>query len=87
MPDLTMAIAMSTALSPEPGGIHVENRKYAMHRADGIEFSSTLVTMYQKRRLVHDCAEILVTLGLFTRFSRLKFAFIEASPIHATFSV
>ena len=58
-------------------GIDVENRKYAMHRANGMDFSSTLVTMLQKKRLVHDFAAILVTHGLFTRFPRLKFAFIE----------
>ena len=58
-------------------GIGMGNRKYAMHRADGMDFSSTLVTMLQKKRLVHDFAAILVTHGLFTRFPRLKFAFIE----------
>ena len=58
-------------------GIDLENRKYAMHRADGMDFSSTLVTMLQKKRLVHDFAAMLVTHGLFTRFPRLKFAFIE----------
>jgi predicted TIM-barrel fold metal-dependent hydrolase len=58
-------------------GIDVENRKYAMHRADGMDFSSTLVTMLQKKRLVHDFAAILITHGLFTRFPRLKFAYIE----------
>ncbi len=58
-------------------GIDLGNRKQAMHRADGMDFSSTLVTMLQKKRLVHDFAAILVTHGLFTRFPRLKFAYIE----------
>ena len=58
-------------------GIDPDNKERAMHRAGGMNFNSTLVTMLQKKRLVHDFAAILVTHGLFTRFPRLKFAFVE----------
>jgi predicted TIM-barrel fold metal-dependent hydrolase len=58
-------------------GIDLSDRKTKMHLAGGMDFSSTLVTVLQKKRLVHDFAAILVTHGLFTRFPRLKFAFIE----------
>ena len=41
------------------------------------DFDSQLVYMIQKHRLVRDFAAVLVAHGLFTRFPRLKFAFIE----------
>ena len=41
------------------------------------DFQSQLVQMIQKHRLVRDFAAVLVAHGLFVRFPRLKFAFIE----------
>jgi predicted TIM-barrel fold metal-dependent hydrolase len=41
------------------------------------DFESQLVYMIQKHRLVRDFAAVLVAHGLFTRFPRLKLAFIE----------
>ena len=58
-------------------GIDMDLSSQALHKAGGMTFNTRLVTMLQKKRLVHDFAAILVTHGLFTRFPRLKFAFIE----------
>lgn len=73
----------------EDGYKHVDN---AVAKAWGIDiagqsgtmvgksengFSSKLIYMLQKHRLVHDFAAVLISHGLFDRFPRLRFAFIE----------
>lgn len=44
---------------------------------DTSDFDTNLISMIQKHRLVRDFAAVLVAHGLFVRFPRLKFAFIE----------
>jgi len=41
------------------------------------DFNSQVIHMLQKHRLVRDFAAVIVAHGLFSRFPRLKFAFIE----------
>ncbi|PXA82874.1 amidohydrolase, partial [Nostoc sp. 3335mG] len=48
-------------------GLHIGHGKY----------DSQIVGMLQKKRLVHDFAAILIAHGLFVRFPKLRFAFIE----------
>jgi len=58
-------------------GMDHDESKLSIHVAGGMNFDNQLVWMMMKKRLVHDFAAVIVTHGLFDRFPRLKFAFIE----------
>ena len=56
-------------------GIDFDRDNISFNKALG--YDQRLVDMLQKKRLVHDFAAVLVTHGLFERFPRLRFAFVE----------
>lgn len=58
-------------------GMDFDVTKFAFHKKDRMAFDQRLVVMLQKKRLVHDFAAMLVAHGLFERFPRIKFAFVE----------
>lgn len=58
-------------------GLRMDGLGQNMLSRDGIDFSSQLIAMLQKKRLVHDFAAAIITHGLFERFPRLRLAFIE----------
>jgi predicted TIM-barrel fold metal-dependent hydrolase len=58
-------------------GVDVAGRALSMVNRNGNDYSSRFIDMLQKHRLVHDFAATLVVHGLFERFPKLRFAFIE----------
>jgi predicted TIM-barrel fold metal-dependent hydrolase len=58
-------------------GVDVAGRALSMVNRSGNDYSSRFIDMLQKHRLVHDFAATLVVHGLFERFPKLRFAFIE----------
>lgn len=58
-------------------GIDMTGKTGDMLSKDEGNHSSSLIHMLQKHRLVHDFAGVLIAHGLFERFPRLKFAYIE----------
>lgn len=58
---------------------NIDRRDEVHHVLQGAkgQFGSQFVGMLQKKRLVHDFAAVLIAHGLFERFPKLRFAFIE----------